>query len=78
MPVRGERFFKRHQPTSSWRSINDSAEAAGYTVSDLIGLLRSYGYTPFAELETFIATGTTITLPDLARPRNILVMTNAP
>jgi hypothetical protein len=42
---------------------------------NLIALLRSYGYTRFAELETFIRSGATTTVPDLTRPRNILAMT---
>lgn len=70
-----ERFFRRRQPDLVMEINQDSAKAAGYTVSDLIALLRSYGYTRFAELETFIKTGATTTLPDLARPRNILATT---
>lgn len=69
-----ERFFRRHQPDLIMEINHEAAEAGGYTVSDLIALLRSYGYTRFAELETFIRTGATTAVPDLARPRNILVM----
>jgi len=69
------RFFTRHQPDLIIEINQDSAKAAGYTVSDLIALLRSYGYTRFAELEAFIRTGATTAVPDLVHPRNILVMT---
>jgi FkbM family methyltransferase len=71
----GERFFTQRRPDLIVEINQDSAAAAGYTVDDLLALLRSYGYTRFADLDAFVRSGVATSAPDLSRPLNLLALT---
>jgi FkbM family methyltransferase len=47
----GARFFQQHLPDIILEINDDSAQAAGYTVGELIDLLRSYGYRRFSAVD---------------------------